>query len=122
MRKSPVVYVNTHEGGALYVSDSIGIEDPVFQLAFDFGAGSFPVGAGVTPNDRFYVTALSGKQQVVSLDLSNPLRPKQVSAVRLDAGKGGQPRWAGDGEQDGANAAPSCTTRPSARAAEPATS
>ena len=90
MRKQPVVYVNTHEGGGLYVSDSLGIEDTAFQFAFDFGAGSFPVGAGITPNDRFYVTALSGKQQVVSLDLSNPLRPKQVSAVRIDAGKGGR--------------------------------
>jgi hypothetical protein len=33
------------------------------------------VGAAITPDDRFYVTALSGKQQVVSLDLADPLRP-----------------------------------------------
>src|SRR6185369_8230912 len=100
MRKSPTVYVNTHEGGALYVSDALGIDDPAFQLAFDFGAGSLPVGAGITPNDRFYVTALSGRQQVVSLDLSNPLRPKQVSAVRLDNPEGskrGRPRAGGPG-------------------------
>src|SRR5262249_48638131 len=56
MRKRPIVYVNTHEGGALYVSDSIGIDDPSFRLAYDFGAGSYPVGAAVTPDDRFYVT------------------------------------------------------------------
>jgi DNA-binding beta-propeller fold protein YncE len=84
MRRQPVVYVNTHEGGALYVSDSAGIDDPAFRLAFDFGAGSFPVGAAITPNDRYYVTALSGKQQVVMLDLAEPLRPRLVSSVRLD--------------------------------------
>jgi hypothetical protein len=101
MRREPVVYVNTHEGGALYVSDSIGIDDPAFRLAFDFGAGSFPVGAAVTPNDRFYVTALSGKHQVVSLTLADPLRPRLVSSVRLDRdpdrdGKG-KPRPGGPG-------------------------
>jgi DNA-binding beta-propeller fold protein YncE len=95
MRRRPTVYVNTHEGGALYVSDSLGIDDPAFQLAFDFGADSFPVGAAVTPNDRFYVTALSGKNQVVVLDLADAMRPRLVSSVRLDRdpdpdGKGGQ--------------------------------
>jgi hypothetical protein len=84
MRRQPVVYVNTHEGGALYVSDSAGIDDTAFRLAFDFGAGSFPVGAALTPNDRYYVTALSGKQQVAMLDLADPLRPRLVSSVRLD--------------------------------------
>jgi hypothetical protein len=103
MRRQPVVYVNTHEGGALYVSDSAGIDDPAFRLAFDFGAGSFPVGAGITPNDRYYVTALSGKQQVVMLDLADPLRPRLVSSVRLDRdpdpeGKGSRrPRTGGPG-------------------------
>ena len=84
MRKQPFAYVNTHEGGALYVSDSIGIEDPAFRLAYDFGAGSFPVGAAITPNDRFYVTALAGKSQVVVLDLADPLRPRAGATVRLD--------------------------------------
>jgi hypothetical protein len=84
MRRQPIAYVNTHEGGALYVSDSIGIEDPAFRLAFDFGPDSFPVGAAITPDDRYYVTALSGRQQVVLLDLSEPLRPRVQSSVRLD--------------------------------------
>jgi hypothetical protein len=38
----------------------------------------------VTPNDRFYVTALSGKNQVVMLDLAEPLAPRLVSSVRFD--------------------------------------
>jgi len=103
MRPQPVAYVNTHEGGALYVSDSIGIDDPAFQLAFDFGAGSYPVGAAVTPNDRYYVTALSGKNQVVMLDVGDPLHPRLVSSVRLDRdpdpeGKtAGRPRAGGPG-------------------------
>jgi hypothetical protein len=102
MRKKPIAYVNTHEGGALYVSDSIGIEDPAFRLAFDFGAGSFPVGAAITPDDRFYVTALSGKQQVVLLDLADPLHPRLASTVRLDRNPGdgkaaGAPRAGGPG-------------------------
>jgi hypothetical protein len=101
MRARPVAYVNTHEGGALYVSDSIGIDDPAFRLALDFGAGSLPVGAAITPNDRFYVTALSGRHQVVSLDVADPLRPRVVSTVRLDrdpdARAGGRPRAGGPG-------------------------
>jgi hypothetical protein len=95
MRKRPIAYVNTHEGGALYVSDSIGIDDSAFRLAFDFGAGSFPVGAAVTPDDRYYVTALSGRQQVVLLDLSDPLRPRLQSSVRLDRDPGSSARQAG---------------------------
>jgi DNA-binding beta-propeller fold protein YncE len=100
MRKRATVYVNTHEGGALYVSDSIGMDDPSFRLAFDFGAGSYPVGAAVTPDDRFYVTALSGKNQIVLLDLADAMRPRLVSSVRLDRdpdGKGGKPRQGGPG-------------------------
>jgi len=100
MRRQPVVYVNTYEGGALYVSDSIGIDDPSFRLAFDFGAGSFPVGAAVSSNDRYYVTALSGRHQVVMLDLKEPLAPRLVSTVRLDrdpAKESGAPRPGGPG-------------------------
>jgi hypothetical protein len=101
MRRQPIAYVNTHEGGALYVSDSIGIEDPAFRLAYDFGAGSFPVGAAITPDDRHYVTALSGKQQVVSLDLADALHPRLVSTVRLDRdpdpAKKDRPRAGGPG-------------------------
>jgi hypothetical protein len=95
MRKRPIAYVNTHEGGALYVSDSIGIDDPSFRFAFDFGAGSFPVGAAVTPDDRYYVTALSGRQQVVMLDLSDPLRPRSQASVRLDRDPAPSGRQAG---------------------------
>ncbi len=99
MRKRPYVYVNTYEGGALYVSDSLGMSDPAFRLAFDFGAGSYPSGAAVTPNEHFYVTALAGRHQVVSLDLTSPFSPRLASTVRLDrdpgSDKGGRPRAGG---------------------------
>lgn len=89
MRKRPFVYVNTYQGGALYVSDSIGMVEPAFRLAFDFGAESYPGGAAVTPDDRFYVTALAGRHQVVALDLSDPFAPRRASTVRLDRDPGG---------------------------------
>ena len=40
--------------------------------SFDFGAGALPGGAAITPDDRWYVTALGGKNRVVALDL--PIR------------------------------------------------
>ena len=93
-RDRPFLFVNTHQGGALYVSDSLHIPQPVFRLVQDFGAKSLPGGAAITPDDRFYVTALAGKNQVVSLDVQDPFRPKRVSALRFD-------RAPGDGESGG---------------------
>jgi hypothetical protein len=84
--RGPMLYVNTGLGGGLYASDSIGTAYPAFRLVFDFGAGSLPGGAAITPDDRFYVTALSGKGRVASLDLADPYAPKALSSVRLDAG------------------------------------
>ena len=83
MRRKPFVFVNT-EGGALYASDSVQSADPLFRLVFDFGAGALSGGAAITPDDRFYVVALTGQNRVVSLDLADPWHPKQVSSVRLD--------------------------------------
>ena len=84
--RGPMVYVNTDLGGGLYASDSVGTAYPGFRLVFDFGQGSLPGGAAVTPDDRYYVTALTGRGRVVSLDLADPYSPKPVSNVRLDGG------------------------------------
>jgi hypothetical protein len=84
--RGPMVYVNTDLGGGLYASDSIGTAYPGFRLVFDFGQGSLPGGASITPDDRFYVTTLTGRGRVASLDLGDPYAPKAVSSVRLDGG------------------------------------
>jgi hypothetical protein len=84
LRQQPFVYVNTDQGGALYTSDSVQTDDPTFRLVFDFGEGTIGGGAAITPDDRFYVTALGGQNRVASLDLADPWHPKAVSAVRLD--------------------------------------
>ena len=84
MRKKPMLYVNTDQGGALYASDSVQTNTPSFKLAFDFGADARCGGAAITPDDRFYVTALGGTNRVTSLDLGDPWHPKPVSSVRLD--------------------------------------
>jgi hypothetical protein len=95
MRRRPLVYVNTDQGGALYLSDSAHTPYPTFRLVFDFGPGTLPGGAAITPDDRYYVTALTGRNRVASLDLSDPWRPALASAVRLgpepdaDARRGG---------------------------------
>jgi len=77
-----IVYVSTHDGGALYASDSIELERPAFRLVYDFGADARPVGAAVTPDGRYYVVALAGRDQVVALDVRDPWRPKP--AFRID--------------------------------------
>ena len=84
LRRRPFVLINTDVGGALYASDSLATAEPTFRLAYDFGAGSLPGGAAITPDDRWYVTALGGKNRVVALDLTDPWRPTPASAVRLD--------------------------------------
>ena len=84
LRKEPVVLVNTFDGGALYVSDTLATDKPTMRLAFDFGAGTKPSGAAVSRNDRWYVTALAGTSRVVALDIADPWHPKLASTVRLD--------------------------------------
>lgn len=89
LRDRPFLYVNTHDGGALYVSDSVHTETPAFKLAYDFGAGSLPAGAAVTPDDRWYVTALPGANKVVSMDLKDPWHPKPADDLAFDASPDG---------------------------------
>ncbi|HYV58339.1 MAG TPA: hypothetical protein VE911_12370 [Candidatus Nitrosopolaris sp.] len=83
MRQKPIVYVNT-EGGGVYASDSIQTEVPSFRLVYDFGAGVHGGGAALTPDDRYYVVALPGKNRVASLDVADPWKPRPISSVRFD--------------------------------------
>jgi hypothetical protein len=85
MHERPVLFVDT-EGGGLYVSDSLGAAQPVFLSAYDFGPGASPGGAAVTPNDRYYVVALTDRGRVVSLDLSDPRRPRPAASVAVPGG------------------------------------
>src|SRR5207244_177114 len=70
--RQPLAYVATDQGGAVYASDSTAAAQPAFRLVFDFGAGALGGGAAVTPNDRFWVEALTGLNRVASLDVSDP--------------------------------------------------
>jgi hypothetical protein len=78
-----MVLVATHEGGGLYVSDSLQLSEPSFRLVFDFGADARPVDAVVTPDDRFYVVALSGRDEILSLDLRDPWRPRVADRLEI---------------------------------------
>jgi hypothetical protein len=82
--RTPLVYVNTREGGGLYASDSLDQAEPVFRLVFDFAAGAAAAGAAVTPDDAYYVIALSGRNRVASFAVHDPWHPKLVSALRFD--------------------------------------
>jgi hypothetical protein len=81
--RQPIAYVDA-EGGGLYASDSLGTPTPLMRLVFDFGPGAFAGGAAVTPDDRFYVVALGGRNRVASFDVTDPWSPKLASAVRFD--------------------------------------
>jgi len=83
MRQKPFVYVNT-EGGGVYASDSLQTDVPSFRLVYDFGVGVQGGGAALTPDDRYYVVALAGRNRVASLDLADPWKPRPISSVRFD--------------------------------------
>lgn len=101
LRQRPFCYVNTHEGGALYASDSLGIPDPLFRLVYDFGPGALASGAAITPDDRWYVTALTGANKVVVLDLTDPFHPKPASSVRFDKVPAGTAEGATESREGG---------------------
>ena len=83
LRRKPVAFVSTHEGGALYVSDSVGGDATAFRLAHDFGAGSLPADSAVTPDDRWLVQVLTGRNGLMVLDVSDPVRPRVASTLRI---------------------------------------
>jgi DNA-binding beta-propeller fold protein YncE len=90
--RTGVAFVNTHEGGALYASDSTDQEHPAFRLVFDFGPGALCGGAAVTPDGRFYVTALTGRNRLAAMDVQDPWHPKLASAIRFDRDPGDETR------------------------------
>jgi hypothetical protein len=79
-----VTFVSTAEGGAMYVSRSITSATPVMTLAYDFGAGSLGGQAVVTPNERYYLQALTGANRLDVLDISDPAEPRRVNGLRFD--------------------------------------
>ena len=85
LHRKPALVVNANEGGGVYVSDTMDLPEPVFRLVRDLGGRSRPDGAAVTPDDRFYVTALAGTRRVVSLALGDLHSAREVSSVPLDA-------------------------------------
>src|SRR5207244_3260280 len=68
LHHEPMVYVNTAQGGALYASDSVQTAVAAFKLVYDFGADSLGGDSALTPDDRWYVEALTGKNRLVALD------------------------------------------------------
>ena len=84
LHKRPMALIATSLGGALYGSDSLAANEPLFRLLFDFGAGAGGGQIGLTPDDRYLVEALSGKNQLVALDLDDPWHPRPASQLRFD--------------------------------------
>jgi hypothetical protein len=76
--------VGTGEGGALYASWTVATSHPSFSLAYDFGAGSRPGQAAITPNERYYFQTLSGANRLEVLDIRDPKAPRSVGKLRFD--------------------------------------
>src|SRR4030095_10551475 len=52
------------DGGALYVSDSLDLDRPVFKLAHDFGEGSRPSGGAVRAHRPLLAVGLTARAGV----------------------------------------------------------
>ena len=90
------VVVSTFNCG-LFVLDGLAGNEPVAKLVYSLPMGecALPVVAG-----RYWVATDTSIPGLVSLDMSNPREPREVS--RLVLGKGEQPHWislAPDGER-----------------------
>jgi hypothetical protein len=85
LHRKPALIVNAYEGGGIFVSETMDFADPLFVLVKDYGAGAGPDGAAVTPDDRFYVTALAGSGRVVSLAIGDLRKVREVSSLPLGA-------------------------------------
>jgi len=90
MKRQPFVLIDA-EGGGLYASDSLQTDAPSVKLVHDLGAGALAGGAALTPDDRFYVVALTGRNGLVALDTRDPWHPKLASTLRFDRDPVGEP-------------------------------
>jgi hypothetical protein len=79
--RKPSLVVNAYQGGGIFVSETMDLDEPLFLLAKDYGANARPDGAAITPDDRFYVTGLAGSGRVVSLSISDVHKVREVSSV-----------------------------------------
>jgi len=89
--------VTTAEGAGLYLSQSISAPKPVFSLVYDFGGEALGGQAVVTPNERYYLQALTDANRLEVLDISEPARPRLVNRLRFDRdpARSGEPRVGG---------------------------
>jgi hypothetical protein len=76
--------VSTSEGSALYLSQSIASSTPVFSLVYDFGRGALAGQGVVTPNERYYLQAITDGNRLDVLDIANPKKPRLVNRLRFD--------------------------------------
>ena len=83
LHRKPALVVNANQGGGIFVSETMDLDDPLFVLAKDYGASARPDGAAVTPDDRFYVTALAGAGRVVSLSIDDLHKVREVSSLSV---------------------------------------
>jgi hypothetical protein len=83
LHRKPSLVVNAYEGGGIFVSETMDLDEPLFLLAKDFGASARPDGAAVTPDDRFYVTALAGAGRLVSLSIDDVHKVREVSSLSV---------------------------------------
>jgi hypothetical protein len=87
-RQGTRALVSTAEGAGLYASQSIRSPTPVFDLVHDFGAGSLPGQAAVTPNGRFYLQTLTRANRLEVFDVTDPMKPRLVDQLRFDQAPG----------------------------------
>jgi len=83
LHRKPALVVNAYQGGGIFVSETMDLSDPLFLLAKDYGASAHPDGAAVTPDDRFYVTALAGAGRVVALSIDDMHKVREVSSLTV---------------------------------------
>lgn len=76
--------VSTAEGAALYASWTVATATPTFSLVYDFGSGALPGDAVVTPNERYYLQALTGANRLEVLDIADVKEPRLVNRLRFD--------------------------------------
>jgi len=83
-REGTRALVTTAEGAGLYASQSVGSPTPVFDLVHDFGAGSLPGQAALTPNGRFYLQTLTRANRLDVLDVTDPMKPRLINQLHFD--------------------------------------